>query len=207
VPPGRTTHSPDPKGCLGEVSTRATGAETRLAATRSHEGTPRPGLGKGNCLTFGPDSEAEASDQSKKGRDTRCQRISDSSPKIRGQNISLCNLQNSGGQPCSTLPPRQTSASSLSSTYPKFSNPSTTFDRVALHPPNLGFRGPRPGTRLPAHPGPSRALGPARAHPAPSQHSSLTDCPDSDSALPQATIQLSPIGTSCQLRLPPSSSR
>jgi hypothetical protein len=66
----------------------------------------------------------------------------------------------------------------------------------------MGFRGPRPGTRLPAHPGPSRALGPARAHPAPSQHSLLTDCSDSDSALPQATIQLSPIGTSCQTQAP-----
>ena len=67
VPPGRTTLSPDPKGCLGEVSTHATGAETRLAATRSHEGTPRPGLGKGNRLTLGPDSESESSDPSKKG--------------------------------------------------------------------------------------------------------------------------------------------
>ena len=121
---------------------------------------------------------------------------------ISGQNVSFCNLANSGGQAYSTLPSRQTSASSLSSTYPKFSNPSTTFDRVALYPPNLGFRGPRPGTRLPAHPGPSRALGPARAHPAPSQHTLLTDCPDSDSALPQATIQLSPIGTSCQTQAP-----
>ena len=85
VPPGRTTLSPDPKGCLGEVSTHATGAETRLAATRSHEGTPRPRLGRGNRLTPGPDSEAESSDPSKKGRDTRCQQISDSPPKIRPQ--------------------------------------------------------------------------------------------------------------------------
>ncbi len=65
----------------------------------------------------------------------------------------------------------------------------------------MGFRGPRPGTRLPAHPGPSRALGPAWAHPAPFQHTLLTDCPDSDSALPQATIQLSSIGISRHLRL------
>ena len=85
VPPGRTTLSPDPKGCLGEVSTHATGAETRLAATRSHEGTPRPGLGRGNRLTLGPDPEAESSDPSKKGRDTRCQQISDLPSKIRSQ--------------------------------------------------------------------------------------------------------------------------
>ncbi len=41
----------------------------------------------------------------------------------------------------------------------KFSNPSTTFDRVALHPPKLGFRGPRPGPRLQAHPAPLEPSG------------------------------------------------
>ncbi len=59
-------------------------------------------------------------------------------------------------------------------------------------PTQMGFRGPRPGPRLPAHPGPSRAFGPAWADPAPFQHSPLTDCPASDSALLQATIQHRP---------------
>ncbi len=162
VPPGRTTLSPDPKGCLGEVSTHATGAETRLAATRSREGTPRPGLGRGNRLTLGPDSEAESSDPSKKGRDTRCQQISDSPPKIQNYNISFCNLANSGGQACSTLPSRQTSASSLSSTYPKFSNPSTTFDRVALIPTQHGIQRT---TARDAPSGPPRPLSSPRASP------------------------------------------
>jgi hypothetical protein len=74
-------------------------------------------------------------------------------------------------------------------------------------PTQLGFRGPRPGPRLRAFPGPSRALGPALADPSPFQHTLLTECPDSDTALPQATIQPRPLGTSCQLRLPSSSPR
>ena len=163
VPPGRTTLSPDPKGCLGEVSTHATGAETRLAATRSHKGEamartrqrkpsdPRARLGSRILAT-----------RPKKGRDTRRQQISDSPPKIPGQNISSCNLANSGGQHCSTLPPRQTSTSSLSSTYPKFSNPSTTFDRVALIPTQHGIQRT---TARDAPSGPPRPLSSPRASP------------------------------------------
>jgi len=161
VPPGRTTLSLDPKGCLGEVSTHATGAETRLAATRSHEGTPRPGLGRGNRLTLGPDSEAESSNPSKKGRDTRCQQISDSPPKIRPQ----YKLQQ----------PRKLRRTSLQhpavKTYfheltlldvSKFSNPSTTFDRVALIPTQHGIQRT---TARDAPSGPPRPLSSPRASP------------------------------------------
>ena len=127
VPPGRTTLSPDPKGCLGEVSTHATGAETRLAATRSREGTPRPGLGRGNRLTLGPDSEAESSDPSKRGETRDVSGWVTSRLKVlfstRGQNISCSNLENPGGQVRDTSPSRHTSARSLFSTYPNFQTP------------------------------------------------------------------------------------
>jgi hypothetical protein len=124
----------------------------------------------------------------------------------RGHNISRIHFVRSGGQVCGTSPSRHTSASSLISTYPNFQTPPRpSIVSPYTHP--YGIQRTTARAAPSGTPGPSRALGPARAHPAPSQHSSLTDCPDSDSALPQATIQLSPIGTSCQLRLPPSSSR
>jgi len=90
----------------------------------------------------------------------------------------------------------------LISTYPNFQTPPRpSIVSPYTHP--FGIQRTTARAAPSGTPGPSRAPGPARAHPAPFQHTSLTDCPDSDSALPQATIQLSSIGISRHLRLRP----
>ena len=87
-------------------------------------------------------------------------------------------------------------ASSASSVEPKFSNPSTTFDRVALTPTH-GIQ------RITARAAPTGYPGPARVDPAPVQHTLLTARPDSDTALPKRPSSLG-LGISCHPRLPSS---
>jgi hypothetical protein len=56
----------------------------------------------------------------------------------------------------------------------------------------MGLRGPRPGPRLRATPVPFEPSGQLGLTRAPVHHTLLTEIPDSDKALPQATFQSRP---------------
>jgi hypothetical protein len=128
----RTTVTPDLKRCLEEISKIAAGAGTqpqrhdhqKEPASRRQQGAdrsktyPNPGQTR--------NAKDHGNDCSEKGKAREVSAWVTSRLKLlqlfstRGQNINLDHSAKSGGQGCSTSPPRQTSSSSPFSTHPNF---------------------------------------------------------------------------------------
>ena len=207
TPPGRTTVSLDLKGCLEEVGNHAARAgtwqrrhdHTEATSDSMDDGPPDP------SYTLGPNRNSKVRRPAEKG--ARREYLGPDGPTSKSQNnFSIEEPQFKHGLPCEIRRTSllhfavKTNFRELISTYPNFQTPPRpSIVSPYTHP--FGIQRTTARAAPSGTPGPSRAPGPPRAHPAPSQHTLLTDCPDSDSALPQATIQLSSIGISRHLRL------